>query len=163
MLQILCRTCLKSFYAKPSWLKRGFGIYCSRKCSDVGRRKGSLVKCTVCSKQIYKSLRDLNRSKSKNYFCSHVCNLNWLNPQQREAGHGNWKNGEFAYKNILLRKGGVPSCLLCAKDNTKILVAHHVDWNRKNNAISNLTWLCYNCHFLVHHYPESNRGLLLKI
>jgi hypothetical protein len=26
--------------------------------------------------------------------------------------------------------------------------------HRANNAIENLVWMCHNCRFLIHHYPE---------
>jgi predicted HNH restriction endonuclease len=34
-----------------------------------------------------------------------------------------------------------------------VLAVHHVDQNRTNNKVTNLAWLCHNCHHLVHRYP----------
>ncbi|MBI4281264.1 HNH endonuclease [Candidatus Uhrbacteria bacterium] len=39
--------------------------------------------------------------------------------------------------------------------NNRVLLVHHIDENRKNNVLSNLVWLCRNCHFLVHKYNEN--------
>ncbi|MFA6464049.1 MAG: HNH endonuclease [Candidatus Paceibacterota bacterium] len=153
----ICKKCKKKFYVKPSWLKKGAGIYCSRKCSDLGRRKGKFAKCDVCKKKIYKSLKDLKRSINKKYFCSRECHLKLLSSIQFGKKHVNWKCGEFTYKNILKKSNVDRVCVLCAKDDERILLVHHIDKNRKNNKISNLSWLCYNCHFLVHHYVNIDK------
>lgn len=65
-----------------------------------------------------------------------------------------WLNGEFSYRNILIKKKQKRKCWLCGTANFKILAVHHIDKNRKNNNLNNLSWLCHNCHFLVHHYEE---------
>jgi predicted HNH restriction endonuclease len=52
---------------------------------------------------------------------------------------------------------------LCGKDDKRIIAVHHIDKNRSNNKLKNLAWLCYNCHFLVHHYSEIREKFLLKI
>jgi len=44
----------------------------------------------------------------------------------------------------------------------KVIIVHHIDKNRKNNKLSNLAWLCRNCHFLVHHHEEENLKFLEK-
>jgi predicted HNH restriction endonuclease len=40
-----------------------------------------------------------------------------------------------------------------------MLVVHHIDENRNNNNHENLIWLCYNCHHLVHNYPDEKAKL----
>ncbi len=65
--------------------------------------------------------------------------------------HANWKGGESAYKNILIKSRVPQICRLCKTKDKRILTVHHVDLNRKNNDVENLTWLCHNCHHLVHH------------
>jgi predicted HNH restriction endonuclease len=42
------------------------------------------------------------------------------------------------------------NCLLCKEKDKRVFAVHHVDGNHKNNKVSNLTWLCHNCHHLVH-------------
>ena len=68
-----------------------------------------------------------------------------------------------SYKEILKRNSQIRKCSLCAKDDKRILIVHHIDKNRKNNRVSNLSWLCMNCHFLVHHYTEVEKVFLNKI
>ena len=151
---VKCKKCARSFYTKPNWLKKGNGKYCSIKCRGEAARKGRIEKCFVCSKGVYKSLKDIKKSKSKKYFCSRVCSLQWHNSQQVGDKHGNWKNGSHSYRNILSRIAPQAICLLCKKKDKRILTVHHIDRNRLNNMAQNLAWLCYNCHFLVHHYSE---------
>jgi len=162
MTIVKCGICSKVFYTKPSWVKLGGGKYCSRKCSDLARRKGKMVKCFICGKEIYRSLEDLKNSKSQNYFCSRKCSLSWNNTLHIGADSVNWKGGRFCYKNILSRAGVEKKCVLCGENNSKLLSAHHIDQNRSNNTVKNLVWLCQNCHFLVHHY-ELEKQRLLKI
>lgn len=147
-----CKICRNEFYTKPSWLKKGSGIYCSIKCRGLGKRNGKLISCHICKKKVYKSLKAIKNSKSGKLFCNRACSLQWLCGLTIGQGHGNWKGGQYAYKNILKRQKLPYRCTLCLKNDKRILVVHHIDQNRKNNNPENLTWLCYNCHFLVHNY-----------
>jgi 5-methylcytosine-specific restriction endonuclease McrA len=47
-----------------------------------------------------------------------------------------------------------PICGCCGIKDERILLIHHRDCDRKNNNISNLVWLCWNCHFLVHNFDQ---------
>ena len=156
-----CKTCSKSFYAKPSWLARGIGTYCSRPCSDEGRKNGRMVACFRCGKVTYKPPKALKSARK--FFCSKACSVAWHNEEFKEQKHGNWKHGTFAYKRILERAGVHPQCVLCAIEDQDIILVHHIDKDRKNNKVQNLAWLCHNCHHLVHCYPESEREFLVLI
>lgn len=70
--------------------------------------------------------------------------------------HPHWKGGNASeiYRNILKRSGKKRACGLCGTKDERLLAAHHLDHNRKNNEAENLTWLCHNCHFLVHHFED---------
>jgi 5-methylcytosine-specific restriction endonuclease McrA len=154
MPSVFCKNCQKAFYAKPSWIKNGEGIYCSRVCQSAGRRRGVVILCFVCGKEKYKQKKALDRSKSGYYFCSKACSLVWHNSEFKEQKHGNWKHGTFAYRRILERSHRPAQCVLCTISDTDILLVHHIDKNRKNNHLENLAWLCHNCHHLVHNYKE---------
>lgn len=162
MTIVSCEICSKEFYTKPSWLKNGSGKFCSRICSSLAKRKGKNIKCFSCGKEAYKPLKDLNNSKSKNYFCSKKCSLSWNNSLHFGDNSVNWKGGRFSYKKILERTDLPKRCVLCEKNNIKILSVHHLDQNRSNNDVKNLVWLCQNCHFLVHHYSEEKQKLFNK-
>lgn len=152
---VACNLCKKLFNKKPSQIIRSRINYCSAECSYKGRRKGKNVKCFMCGIEIYKTKKSLKNSKSGQSFCSRSCHLSWLAPRQREENHGNWKNGMFSYKEILKRDNRPKKCVLCKKEDKRILIVHHIDKNRNNNSLDNLSWLCHNCHFLIHHYKKS--------
>jgi len=155
-----CKHCLKNFYVKPSWLKRGVGIYCSRTCADLNRKKGKVIDCYICGKRAYKQKRFLENSKTGKFFCSKKCSVHWHNSVFIEEKHANWKNGDFSYKRVLSRSHQQKMCVMCHERNFRVLVAHHIDHNRRNNRLENLTWLCLNCHHLVHNYNSENNKLL---
>ena len=156
MAYSICKICGKEFYVKPSHQKLGWGKYCSANCRSKSQFNGKNVNCEVCAKSIYRSLKSLSNSRSKSglFFCSKSCQTLWRNKIFKEENHGNWINGESAYRNILIRSGRVTKCLLCGYLDQRALSAHHIDHERTNNKVDNLTWLCLNCHYLVHHDRE---------
>lgn len=156
---VACGFCKKEFYTKPNWLKIGHGKYCSIRCRGLAKRKGKLVRCDTCSKEIYKPLKSIRNSQTGKLFCSKKCSLDWRNSYFTRERHPNWKTGEFSYKQHILRVGVKAYCRLCQKKDRRILLVHHLDKNRSNNVLSNLTWLCYNCHFLVHNYTKREAAL----
>jgi hypothetical protein len=157
---VKCKICSKEFYSKPNWIKKGWGKFCSLKCSREGRKKGKLMACHVCEKIVYKAPKALLGSKSKKYFCGKSCQTIWRNSIVFVGkNHSNWKGGEFTYKNILIKSSNSRECKLCKEKDKRLLAVHHIDKNRKNNQVENLIWLCHNCHFLVHHYIIEQKTL----
>lgn len=154
---VKCKICSKEFYVKPSHLKLGWGKYCSTFCRSKSQFNGKTVKCFNCGKEIYRSEAKLKRAKSSKYFCSKSCQTVWRNNYFSEERHANWKYGENAYRNILLRSKREIKCESCRIKDIRVLAVHHKDRNRKNNQLNNLIWLCLNCHFLFH-----NRGKIRK-
>ena len=151
MPYVNCRICAKSFYAKPGHLKIGWGKFCSRECQFQDQRNGTAVECATCGKTIYRTPKHFRNSKSRLFFCSRSCLAVWKN-RNLIAGerHPNWKHGENAYRDIMKRSGIPAVCRSCGMKDTRVLLVHHIDGNRKNNRIENLMWLCHNCHFLRH-------------
>ena len=159
---VICDSCGKDFLRKKSQIKLAVKHYCSISCAEQGTRKGKMVECFNCKKLVYKSLKELKRSKSKNYFCSKICSNIWLGIQQRAENSPNWAGGKSSYKDLLKRTNIEKVCVLCKKSNSKTLCVHHIDKNRKNNNLSNLVWLCRNCHFLIHNYKKEMFDFLEK-
>ncbi len=151
------------FYTKPSWIEKGEGKYCSLNCSRVGSRTGRCVSCLVCKKSVYRQAHHLNQTKNNNFFCSKQCHLFHLNSKQIGEQASNWKHGQFSYRGKLLRSSVIQECFICKNADKRVLLAHHIDHDRKNNKIENLSWLCSNCHFLVHHYAETEDNFILKL
>lgn len=156
MLLVYCKICRKKFYVKPSWLKNGWGKYCSSICQYKARLKGKFVYCAICKKKIWRKPRQLKLSKSGKFFCSKSHQTLWRNSIFIGPRHPNWKGGEhIEHKNLLLKNGIKPICKLCGCRDKRVLAVHHLNRNKKDNKIKNLVWLCHNCHHLVHCYNIS--------
>lgn len=163
MVRVSCKCCQKEFEAKPSWLKKGHGIYCSNECSFKSRKQGKTVTCAICGKETYKQRRALQRSKSGKFFCGKSCQTVWRNNEYIRDKHPNWKGGTHSYRLDMLKNGPDPMCILCKSTDTRTLAVHHIDENRKNNEIENLAWLCHNCHHLVHHHKDERAKFMAAI
>ena len=151
MAVVSCKICEKEFYAKPNWLKRGWGKYCSRKCQFKGQLRGKFVYCNQCGKKIWRAPRDLRHSKSGKFFCTKSCQTLWRNKFYSGPNHPLWTGGKKQYRAILLSVKKIPvKCIKCGYKNKRVLVVHHKDENRENINLCNLEWLCRNCHYLIH-------------
>lgn len=158
-----CKNCRKEFYVKPSHQKLGWGKYCSRNCQTQAQFQGKQVECHICSKKIYRSKAKIKHSKSNKFFCTKSCQTIWRNSFYVEEKHPNWTNGNNSYRKRLLRRQENPICTCCSTSDMRILAAHHIDHNRENNTVSNLAWVCFNCHFLIHHYKDFENDFLEKL
>jgi hypothetical protein len=151
-----CKLCRARFYAKPNWIKRGYGKYCSSACQHEAQKTGKYIFCDSCGKKTWKTKREIRKAKTKTYFCSKDCMLGYWNTYRSGPRHPNWTGGKYVeYRRIASSQIGKPICRRCHKRDKRILLVHHVDQNRENNVLSNLVWLCYNCHYLVHKYREA--------
>jgi hypothetical protein len=129
-------------------------VYCSTRCRDQARIQGEIRQCHTCGKDIYRSQADIRKSKTNLFFCNHSCRAVWTNQLRAGERHPNWKGGENAYRDILLRSGAPAVCTRCGAEDFRVLAVHHLDEDRSNNQIENLTWLCHNGHYLIHHFPD---------
>lgn len=163
MPNVQCASCEKAFHVKPFWIKKGYGKYCSLECKYKGSRTGKEVACFLCGKVSYKSGKDLQRSKSETYFCSKSCQTTWRNQEFIGSKHANWTGGEYSYRSVLPRSGIEKVCTLCKTTDSRVMAVHHIDKNRKNNVVSNLAWLCHNCHHLVHHHKEEAKKFVKSL
>lgn len=156
----LCQICKSEFYVKPTHKKRGWGIYCSISCRTKGQLQGKTFPCYVCSKEVYRSPLDIKKSKSGKYFCNKTCQTIWRNKILFIGeNYLNWKNGKSAYRSILEAEGIKKQCTICYIEDERVIIVHHIDKDRTNNNVTNLIWLCNNCHYLVHHYKEEQKKL----
>lgn len=163
MPTVACVICSHAFYAKPSHILKGWGKYCSKQCQYTGFRTGLTVGCQTCGLTIYRSLKAQTRSQSQSFFCSKSCQTKWRNSQIFIGqNHGNWTTGESSYRQRLLRSDRPKICQKCHTDDVRILAVHHKDKDRSHNTLSNLIWLCHNCHYLVHNFPDESHGFLTE-
>jgi len=163
MTVVTCGFCNKDFSKKDSQINLSSRNFCSKSCCQQGNKKGKIVECFTCKTSIYKSLKDINRSKSKNYFCSRICSSVWIGKEHRASNHPNWTTGESSYKTFMKREGLLQKCFLCDEKDERVLAVHHIDENRKNNHLKNLIGLCHNCHFLIHHHKDEVNKFSLKL
>jgi hypothetical protein len=158
-----CQVCDTDFYVKPSHQKLGWGKYCSKKCRSEAQLTGKTVTCSTCEKCTYKTQAQLKRSKSGKYFCTKSCKIIWRNKQFVAEKHPNWNGGTEIYRKLLINSGRQRTCTHCKCNDIRVLAAHHIDHNRKNNTLENLIWLCLNCHHLAHHDQEFETKLKEKL
>jgi hypothetical protein len=161
MPQVNCKQCSTEFYAKPSWLKNGYGKFCSVQCRQQGQKNGKKFKCHMCLKEIYRTSSGQQRSKSGKFFCNKSCQTLWRNSEVHiGANHPNWTTGQSSYRDRLRRSSEEQVCKRCNTDDIRILSVHHKDRNRDNNKLSNLIFMCHNCHYLVHKFSEESEGYI---
>ena len=158
-----CKVCSKKFKTKPYFVRQGWGKYCSKKCHFSGLKTGSIKKCDMCGKEVYRAPRMIERSKSGKYFCNKSCQTLWRNQLYIGENHSNYTDGKASYRSVLSRAGVKKYCRLCKTKDFRVIAVHHKDKNRKNNSIENLVYLCHNCHHLVHRYPEERDKLMVPI
>lgn len=163
MPMVPCVRCSASFYAKPAVLKAGNGRYCSMTCFRGALRRGAEKACDTCGNSSYKQAKDIERSKSGKFFCSKRCQTLWRNQLYVGERHKNFTTGESTYRAVMKRKNVPTCCGLCATKDARVLAVHHIDKNRRNNRPENLSWLCHNCHFLVHHYEPERAAFMAAI
>lgn len=151
MVEKKCRVCGKKILIKKYHAKKGWGKYCSKKCQAKTQFNGKWLECGYCGKRIYRTPRDFKKSKSKKFFCSIRCHCSWENKNRRCGENApNWISGQSVYRRLLKRYGKTEKCNICGITDSRVLVVHHIDSNRKNNKLGNLEWLCRNCHCVVH-------------
>jgi len=128
----------------------------------------NIPKVTICRRLHYFGIK-INRKKRKNkkvYYCMdcgtnlnrnsskrcHQCNSKFLQGNNSPR----FKDGSSrkCYQRIA-KNSHKYICSKCCSTNN--LCVHHIDKNRHNNEVSNLTFLCRSCHSNVHNL-ENNFG-----
>jgi len=70
-IERICPICGKVFYAYPSYIKKGWGIYCSRKCKGIGQTTKVEKICPICGKVFYTTPSHIKRGEG--IYCSRKC------------------------------------------------------------------------------------------
>ena len=70
-IERICPVCGKVFYAYPSYIKKGWGIYCSRKCKGIGQTTKVEKICPICGKVFYATPSHIKRGEG--IYCSRKC------------------------------------------------------------------------------------------
>jgi len=135
-----CENCGKKFYFLKSRLTHSKKKFCSAKCYQESRRKGTAFTCQACGKQFYRSLSKIKAGGGK--FCS------WKCAKERQGkDHPNYKYGSHTFKKLAETLKD-KKCSLCGSE--KNVDIHHKDGNKKNNELDNGILLCRQCHMRIH-------------
>jgi len=161
MIKMNCLNCGNVFLQREAELNRkkkskNRGKFCSLSCSTIfgakERRKRRVlnVTCSYCGEKFYKNKSKMEGSKSKLYFCcrKHKDMAQRLEFGLEEIQPDRYGNGDFAYRDLVLRNK--ENKCPCGFDFKPLLVVHHKDSNRSNNAMDNLEILCTVCHGIRH-------------
>lgn len=143
-----CKTCGVIYRCKPH--KAETSKYCSLKCKWKGlARTGRVeVPCSTCGKLLIRRAKRLDQ----NSYCGYECM-----GKGRRLPFPN-SNKWSAVREWFRFPGRMSKCEECGYDKIpEILVVHHKDRDRKNNALGNLAVLCPNCH-AVEHLREIKSG-----
>lgn len=147
-LNARCDHCGAEFHRKPSQLAIHTANYCSRVCYIRGREK--VTACPSCGARLLAH----QRKKS----CSRACANRLRKGIKYKTGRRKDKAQTIRLLKVELMELRGPCCERCRYGRVPILVVHHKDRNRSNNALENLELLCPNCH-AEEHYGESGMGV----
>ncbi len=173
-----CLHCGKEFEIPYGNDKKGFGLYCSRKCSGLAKRgtftgpnnprwSGELiyVPCEICGKKYKKVQR---RQK----YCSRECYKIARSIKYSGKNHYKWNNGasfgEYCEKFNSEFKKRVRlfwnnTCVVCGqthKPGKRNLIVHHVYSNKdaccntSEHDTNKFVVLCNSCHARLHGYKS---------
>ncbi len=160
-----CQYCGSEFETLETYVKRGEGKFCSRRCGCKykaeplqNKHKTPNVSCAWCGKEFYRCVGHQKNSRSGLHFCGKA----HKDEAQRLGGlkeiHGeHYGTGKSCYRNISFRH--YPKvCNRCGwNEYPEVLIVHHKDRNRDNNTKENLEVLCGNCHETDHFLAGDGR------
>lgn len=162
MTDVNCKICSTPFHPRPSHIRMGWGVYCSKGCKDAGQIVKQKAFCFTCNKVVMKTNSQIDHSKSGKFFCSKSCQTKWRNTVFVGSKHANYKDGKQSYQSVLNRNKVQRVCGSCGEKDIRVLATHHVDENHDNHDVRNLAWLCHNCHSLVHYDNVEKQRFLDK-
>jgi hypothetical protein len=130
----------------------------STKASSLKNRKYKKIEksCPVCSKK-FETLENHKREKK-------VCSRSCANTHFRSGeDNPNYKHDKksWGYRRICFTHWK-KECVICGF--SCVVEVHHLDENKKNNAVENLIPLCPNHHRMIHtkKHGEKTKKLLLE-
>lgn len=145
-----CKQCGNNFSCRESFVKRGYGFFCSKECRNNSFSTKLTKSCGFCSKPVNVRPSQLKKSKSGLVFCNRLCKEKAQRLENKIIVVSNYKNGLSQYRTLAFRLHK-NQCNRCGYNkHLEILDVHHKDRDRNNNSIDNLEILCPNCHALEH-------------
>ena len=159
--QKICCSCKKKFKI-PDYVADRYTC-CSRKCG-AKHRTGKLFTISQGSVFVDKMCAGCNENfqvrgyQAKRKYCSHQCYLKNIG----KKNHPNWRGGKSfepypvdfdSNLKLMVRKRDSYECQVCDMSEEEnmivygeVLSVHHVDYNKNNCAMDNLSSVCHSCH-----------------
>lgn len=153
----ICEICGKHFFVEGQ--KRKTARFCSTKCYGISQRgennqkyNSEKFKCDFCGK--YVLAPKWQRESGQKIYCSRACADKAQSERITRDGNPNWWDGigklpwgyEFTDKlKSKIKKRDLYKCRLCG-ENEKILIVHHINYDKLDNSGNNLITLCEKCH-----------------
>lgn len=143
MVKMVCVICGKEYDA-PSVKGRYCSAYCrNRRKKSHGKRKYEQRVCSYCGREY------TIRADALNKYCSYECYWDSMVKKETPINKGGYvmerqrrKNHKFQHRVIMEKHLGRPL--------TKDEIIHHIDYNKKNNDISNLMVMTRAEHNALH-------------
>ncbi len=177
---INCFICHNLFYAKLSRVKRTKIMCCSLECRNkyyktltgkkaFGYIDGKTLRkyyCIDCNRKIsltsalYGSCK-CNSCEKTEFYQNPENTTNWQGGKSFEeygAGFDNALKEQVRFRD----KYKCRECGCSQVENGKQLDCHHIDYNKKNNDINNLTALCIKCHRKTNYNRKYWQNYLLR-
>lgn len=148
LILVLCDFCKKQFYKLPIQIKRTSHNFCSRKCSQDGRKIPCIFSCTLCGKIF--NLKHSELAKTSIHFCSKNCFRKWLSIQKQGIGNPKWVGDAVKKQPIhgwVKRKLTKPDFCLNCKTKTSKLDLANISQEYKRD-LKDWKYLCRRCHML---------------
>lgn len=146
-IRVTCRICSTPFVCRVSRPRD----FCSRECSSKAREKRVRLTCRRCGKAFERPANKAEAGRRRHgvQFCSRKCKdlaqrLTGNCPEIRPPHYG---TGAYEYRHLVNFEQG---CCGRGERRTFLLFVHHLDGDRKNNAVENLEIVCGNCHIIRH-------------
>lgn len=157
MISTFCRQCGKEFKVYRCWLRDGKGIFCSRACQHLGKKKKLRTILFAICKECGRSF-EYRKGRGGTYeFCSSSCRAIGCGKRLRGGNHPFWNGGSSkrTYSSKRAIKLAIRAAGCCARcGNRENLHGHHkihyaVDESKRDD-IANIEVLCGNCHAAAH-------------
>jgi hypothetical protein len=142
---VICEKCGEKFYARKDSGVR----YCSRKCACAARTAACAVPlvCWMCKANFTRQRGHVSKATHGIHFCSRHCKDN---AQSIKGGCGEIRPAHYGNGSSVYRDSLKDTCEGCGESRRFLLIVHHVDGDRQNNAEGNLETVCFNCHGIRH-------------
>lgn len=124
------------------------------------RKTGRALSCQVCGTATYLTaarILRLETGKVKLTFCSRSCQSSYYSSRRIGPLGSNWKGGISIYpkafseaRKVVLERDG-HQCQAGGPHSGRVEV-HHLDGDKHNTEVANLTTLCAKCHKRVHRW-----------